>query len=688
MVAEGPKNSYPNYKENKISIVAEDPALLRLESSFLSSPLFSINDHGSSLPVLEDGGTITFLMAPNVFPSFYNIGKLLGSFDGLWFSIGVANLLIFERPGTKVNSESAISYLKKAGNLSAFEQWTVKASRISAHRAEFHASDSSPFYCNISISENLPLNLKFAVSEFILSVDRFLTASKLFTPHYFERHSKTVTQASKRLVSDLSFLYGEPSFEASASVINAFGATNSSEARSRLAEPAYKEKKEELINDRNGRIIQFNSALSYLYSQAYSGSFPLFDHNGLVRRHSLLGLGSAISALFELVCQTEEAFALLPFDDFDKKTVYSTARVGTEYYNIFSDPSKHTNQLFAEDSLSAQIRTQTARLVAGDSRNLQSDYYNRLAFFSGRLGFREYDFSATAAIQVLVEAYSLEYHVINYTHEIIHDHVRAILTKNLLTIPQSILGTDIIAWVQEALTTLLQIHRKQFAGSLTYKQFFSLALINYCINARYFGSLSKESDHEMVVSQKVSYQAPTAHQLKLLIKHIYRDLNEIFVHVIDFSYIYKRDISGYVLSIWASWSTVSSVVIDLKQYIIRTLMIIGLSQKGNSMTRFEQAKSTFLSILPELHRRNEAVIFEHIRELLEKDEGHDLAYRFSNCIIVADIVYNFFVGNIESLLENGDDRVNSEKTAGKRPRKTKTSSKCTIWSPVILPAFL
>ena len=85
-------------------------------------------------------------------------------------------------------------------------------------------------------------------------------------------------------------------------------------------------------------------------------------------------------------------------------------------------------------------------------------------------------------------------------------------------------------------------------------------------------------------------------------------------------------------------------------------MIIGLGKKGTSKERFEQAKITFLSFLPELNKRKETFIFDQIKNFLEEAENDDFFYRFSNCIIVGDIVYKFFVGNIEGLLENGDEK--------------------------------
>lgn len=657
LVAKGPKNGYPNYKDNEIKIIGEDPAISNITSTFLCSPLFSVNANGcNKIPFLSDGARITFYIVPNIFPGFSKIRKI-GTDDELWFSIGLANLVVIESdPGSK-SSKTILEVLIAESNVVAAEQWEIKGSRIHQPKLLYGENYGEVYNCKIKISDTLPLNLKFAVSEYIISVDKFLTASKKFTPQYFENHLKTIEIANSILINDLSFLNGDNSFHPSDSIINSLMAKDEKEAFSNLHNKKYWEKKEELINDRHGRLIQFNSSLSYLYSQAYSGTFPLFDHNGLVRRHSLLGIGTAISALYELVCQIEQTFSLLPFGDF-KKTPYTITSIPDNYYNIFRDPSRYTSEVFKNDELIKMIQLQTAELSKNQKRQIIPDnYYNRLAFYSGRLGFREYDFSATAAIQVLVESHSLEWHVINYTHEIIHNHVRIILMTNLIHIPWSLRGELYNNWLTNALQKIAKIHKRQFTEKLSYKDFFTAVLVNYCINAHFFGSLSRESNHELVTNRRSQYAQPTSYQLKHLIKAIYRDINEIFVHIIDFAYIYKRDNKAYLLSIWASWSTVPSVTIDLKQYIVRTLIVISLSKKGTSKERFDQAKIYFLSILPELVKRKDAFVYDLIKNHLENDPNDDLYYRFCNCIIVGDIVFNFFTGNIEALLENGDTNI-------------------------------
>lgn len=658
LVVEGLEDGYPSYEINQVSLLTEDPATHAFKNLFICSPLFSIHSDGTELlPEIFDGTKITFVMCPNVFPTFWEMLRKFSPKNEIWFSLGLANLVIFEPPAKSGKTSEILAFLKQKDTLIASESWTIEKGKIARHTTNINHNHTEVEHCELKISEKLPLSLKFSVSEYIISVDKFLTASKKFTPHYYPGHKKTIAATNKRLVNDLSFIYGDSSFEPSLSLLKSLNKRNNKEALESLDEVALKEKKEEIINDRHGRLVQFNSSLSYLYSQAYSGTFPIFDHIGIIRRHSLLGVGTAISALFEIVSQTEEALVFLPFDDLNK--LYPKNEfIKLEYLNILKDPSKYDSGIWHGDKMIEKISIATSAISKskGDLKK-PDDYFNRLAFYSGRLGFREYDFSATSAIQVLVEANSLEWNVINYTHEIIHNHVRAILNSNLINVPLSLRNSKYSDWLNNIINFVFEVHHDRIKADVPYKDFFVSVLINYCVNSKYFGSLSRESDGDLITERRADYALPTAPQLKELIKDIYRDINEIFVHIIDFTYVYKRDITAYILSIWASWSTVASVTNDIKQYIIRTLLVIGITTSGTSKNRFREAKLKFLQTIPQLVNRNNSYIFDNVRDVLSEVPDDDLLYRFYNSIIIADLVYNFFVGDIELLLENDDENV-------------------------------
>ena len=661
-IVEGEDDAYPNYHNAKVSLSLEDPALFRNDNSFICSPLFPLYEDGlNDLPDLTKGTTITFLMVPTVFPSFSSILQQTESTNQIWFSIGLANLIIIEDESSKV-SENIINLLKEDENLIAFEKWKVNDRKIikSSNRDfEILRINKSVIHLNLSISEKLPLDLKFAVSEYILSANKFLTASKKFTPYYYDNHLRTINSSSK-YINDLSFLLGDDSFKPRNSLLGNLGAESPEGARIILNQSENSQIKEELINDRHGRIIQFNSSMAYIYSQAYSGTFPLFDHIGIIRRHSLLGMGTGISALYELLIQLENALFYLPFEDL-LKSDYALIFCSNDFFEPIINPGYFDNSIWKNDSTGSKVISKEIDFRV----NVPDDFFNRLSFFSGRWGFREHDYSATAAIQVLVESHCLKWHIINYTHEIIHSHVRLILDQ-LILIPASLRDGNYNNWVEKFRKSFLSIfsshdHRIEI-NDMTYLDYFRLIIIKFVLNASFYGSLSVPYNRDKWdalmadPSKTYDFLLPPSLDIRELLTHLNKDVAEIFVHVLDFNYIYKREIQTYLRSIWSSWSTVPAVSNDLKQYIVRSLVVVGLTEEIISTKRFGRVKKQFQDSIQQLLNQNsDEMILKRIINILEDpEEEQDLKNRFYNCIIVGDLVYNFFVGKLDSHLENDD----------------------------------
>lgn len=660
LVIEGQRDGYPNYQSARVHFSEIDPCCLSLDNLFICSPLFSVLPSGYQIPPqLSDSTLITFVMAPNVFPTWDQIIKEINPSYELWFSLGLANLVIIENQDSAGITEKVLLSLRQEQNITAYETWKVVDGKISNEGERvtvIEHSDTKVEKFDLRLSEKLPLHIKFGVSEYIISINKFLTASKKFTPHYYPQHYKTI-DASKDVINDLSFLFGDDAFEPTQALINSLSAKSQDEAREFLISPHGRKRKEDLINDRNSRLIQFNSSMSYVYSQAYSGTFPIFDHIGIIRRHSLLGIGSAIGALFELVSQIEEALFYLPFEKIDYP-IYAANIPDASYFDLLEEPSQHNVDLWKNDSVRA-VLSKTLD-PAQSSSTLPVDFFNRLSFFSGRLGFREYDLSATAAIQVLTEGNSLQWHVINYTHEIIHNHVRLIL-HNLVTPPLSLRNSDDDAFISRFSQKLIVAYRKNSKETFSYFEYFILLLFNFSINSINHGSLTRESNYRGVIRKmteqdKFKYKIPVPKELRILLLAVYKDISEIFVHAIDFTYIYKRNVDIYIQSIWASWSTVTSVAFDLKQYILRTLLIISLSEDGKTSVRYELCKKKFLSLLDQIAERNDhAFLFSRIKEILNDKNEIDLQVRFNNCLVISDMVGHFFIGKLETTLD-GDDR--------------------------------
>jgi hypothetical protein len=660
LTVEGERDAYPNYKSAQVHITTEDPAMLDLENLFITSPLFSPYSKGSvGIPNIKGKVRITFVMMPTVFPTLNEILTTFKLTNEVWFTLGLANLVIIESDLQQDIATNVIKFLIDKNSITAHETWFLDDGKIRIDEPPTNVNykvSSFIYHCGLKISDKLPLYLKFAISEYIISIDKFLTASQKFTPHYFDSHKKTIL-ATNDLVSDLAFLHGDDSALASEAILLSLNAQTQEEAKKNLCEEPYKETIDELINDWHGKVIQFNSSMSYIYSQAYSGTFPIFDHLGIIRRHSLLGVGSAIGSLYELLQQLEQVFYRLPFDDLSI-TSYYQATCPEEYKQIIIDPSLFNSHLWANDNVKSKlIGTELSHV----KESYPDDFFHRLSFFSGRLGFREYELSATAAIQVLVESHKLQWHIINYTHEIIHNHVRMILNQllvDLKTYRYQQTESSIIKYMDIIENTL---DSDSSPSKITYTDFFITTLLKYIINANIFGSLNTAANALAVdecqgsLEKRLSYFMPDSLELEENMLLYYKDITEIFVHVIDYCYIYKQQFDIYLMSIWASWSTIPAVANDIKQYIMRSLIILGLTVEGTVDRRFISVIVQFKELLSRLKTKHNNFMYDRILLLLnDADQQEDLKYRFYNCMIVGDLVYNFFVGKLETLLDNRD----------------------------------
>jgi hypothetical protein len=660
LTVEGEHDAYPNYKSATVHLTTEDPAMLCLQNLFITSPIFSPYKDGTiDLPRLESNTKITFLMVPTIFPAFNEILTSFSFTNEIWFTLGLANLVIIDNSAGKVLTEKIIKHFAETNNLTASESWTLNEKQISKTVppvSKNYKTNSEVYHCKLNISETLPLHLKFAISEYIISIDKFLTASKKFTPHYFESHEKTIL-ASNDLISDLAFLHGDENVFASDAILTSLEANNQEQASEKLTSEIYKEVIDELINDWHGKIIQFNSSMSYIYSQAYSGTFPIFDHIGIIRRHSLLGVGSAIGSLYELLQQLEKVFYRLPFDDLSVSP-YKDATCPEEYKQLIIDPSLFNSHAWTSDSVKSKV---VGTELSHVSQKFPDDFFHRLSFFSGRLGFREYELSATAAIQVLVESHKLQWHIINYTHEIIHNHVRMILNQLLV---------DLKTYRYQESDSKISFYMNVIEHTLdsdsnpipiTYADFFITTLLKFIINANIYGSLNSPANAFAIdecmasLEKRLAYSLPDAPELQENMLLYYKDITEIFVHVIDYCYIYKQQTDIYLMSIWASWSTIPAVANDIKQYIMRSLIVIGLTIDGSVDKRFIAVIAQFKELLNHLKAKHRNFMYDRILSLInDTDQYDDLKLRFYNCMIVGDLVYNFFVGKLETLLDNKD----------------------------------
>src|SRR5208337_301797 len=123
---------------------------------------------------------------------------------------------------------------------------------------------------------------------------------------------------------------------------------------------------------------------------------------------------------------------------------------------------------------------------------------------------------------------------------------------------------------------------------------------------------------------EVKFYLPRAEDLWLAYEAEYRNISEIFVHVLDLHYFYCSSLSHYVPLIWRSWSTVPQVWGDIRQYILRTLLVVAAKTDGTPYERFGLARARLIELLKPLQAdhgsRGGPVIGEALRKL-ERDSA-------------------------------------------------------------------
>ncbi len=650
------KHCYPEKDSFLFRISPNDPTNSDEQRSFFSSPLFSISNDGNILPDETSKLRVSFFIIPKVYPDINQLLSEVRNSDAIWFSLGLANIIVIEKIEDSVGDQID-EFFRNKNNFIGRETWDVIDNKIASKKISFVADNSNldDAKCNLKIPANMPMYLEFCVCEYIRAADQLLQAAKVFTPSYFEKYKATIF-ASNLLVQDICFLTGNKDFQPSEQLLNALNSKDTEEAFEKLTDQNFRRQKEELLNIKHAMLVQFNSSISYLNTQAYAGVFPILEHHGLINRHSLLGVGVGVSALFELIIQLEQTLVTVPFENL-KDTDYSVHKMNfSDWLDVFPNLSSFDTTIWHGSDVYEKILNEKRTVVDNDG------FYHRLAFFSGRLGFREHEFAATAAIQVLAEAHSLKWNIINYTHEIIHNHVR-ILLNNLLLPIESITNEDYENWLTHYRGLYLSIHTNPLDELvITYKDYFTLVLINFAFHSHYYGALNRPSNQQAITELRTSPRNQTVRmlshsELKEKISHVYRDIVEIFVHLFDFIYVYKKQHKSYLLSIWISWSTIPSVTTNLHQYILRTLVVIGIDEPGDFRKRFEKAIIEFQEILKAIREKlHDKLIVENILHILaDPTKRKDLQFRFYNCIVVGDLVKSFFIGNLDKLLDNDDE---------------------------------
>ena len=526
----------------------------------------------------------------------------------LWYSLGLASVILIT-DDLSLNEE----LLQKAPHQPRDKEvWEIRDAVITKIVCEpaiavTYDLDS----LRVPPYASLPPVERSVIDEFVATIAVIVPKVATHMPNRLETFPRVVAQIS-RLISELIWINDPKGTRPD---------TLAKYTEDSLRNDAFL--RERIANQDIDRIIQVNSSLSYVCTQMLSGAVPILERRGLIRRHSLLGIATAIVALSRMSHSIEDAFS-----EFSVEHIIVDRMADAPPLPGLEGFPEYDHSEWTEYSVNHWR-----------GKEVQRPWYPKLPHFSGRLGFRETEYTISAALQSLTAGGSMEWSLLTLTHELLHGHVRNILSE--------VFRGDPNASPEERRTEFYQRFRA-FARKeeLPSNELESLrvAVLGYCCLTNYEGSLTADPNPN---SPHLDVILPVEEELWSLFEHEYRNISEILVHVLDLHYFYGSRLSAYVPLIWRSWASVPHVAGDLRQYVLRTLLAISSKVDGAPYARFLRSVRLFDELLsdhiggvldtPTLHS-----VISYLRD---RDSMESLVYPFRASLIIADIANNVFVSH-------------------------------------------
>ena len=318
------------------------------------------------------------------------------------------------------------------------------------------------------------------------------------------------------------------------------------------------------VTTTQGMLVKANAALSRFTSQTFAGTSPITETECHYWTHSLLGVGIASSALFNVrrfveavVCST-----CIP----DRIDLLKAAEpIGDDLAHCGSEhPVWRRNFLFSEESRGAS----TAVGVA--------DVLPLITFLSGRDSFRSTPVSLSAPLEVVTSCNARSWTPLTLTHEISHQVIAEILGKLLPCVQNSAELRRVVSSFQSKPTSMFhQLQKYLCTGFLSA-----------------FGKEFGASDRGDVFTLDPDL-------LCRIIVERHPSADEVMTHVFDFLHFYRRDGNRYVRSIWTSWGVIPSIHDRVGAYLLRSLCALHVNNL-NRRNGYGTSYAQLLGILEEL----------------------------------------------------------------------------------------
>jgi len=592
----------------------------RPESSYRSSPIFAVAED-PLVPNNNGDYSIHLLALANPFRA---IGRLLvrdpSYSKHVWYSLGQCSLLVVGADLPNADSQEALFGEQPL----ARELWHVRDGKLvsaQCHCPEPTVFDRGPY--SIGDYSGLPVPIRGVVDEFVTTLDTLVGLSARYLPSELAMCAHLATIA-RGFVEDFAFLRSDMLGSVPRG-LRKYEAGLRTNAVRRL----------QLENQRLDQLVQINSALSYAASQAFHASIPILAWPSLIRRYSLLGIGTAYRAILAITRSVEEAFKQYPVEEVVTRFLPKARPLPGIESEVTYDPAKW-NETTGVDTFLADLEPGTEVL-------------SKIPYFSGRSGFRESQFAVSTALQVLFAGDGKEWHLSTVTHEIMHGHVRNLLGR--------VLASDSAVSLEESFHSIYETYERDLTKDRDSDEISALdsiraIILTYCLLTDRWGSLTRIPTKENGPSTagktivrgeiKLWSEAETWRSLKREI----RNINEVFVLVLDLHYAYRGQLSLYLRAVWQTWSAVPGVLIDVRQYVLRSLLAAAsvAESQGDVFKRFEQAKKYLSESLKSLEDapHSNGLVMEALSYLQRSGLKKDLLPAFTASVMLVDLAKHVF----------------------------------------------
>lgn len=385
-------------------------------------------------------------------------------------------------------------------------------------------------------------------------------------------------------------------------------------------------------------LVELSASLSYSTTQGTSGASPLLSNRSPFPHHSLLGVAGAVRALTNFTRYLECAFQVRGAAEVITNQ-YST-KLGSIPTNIADYGSGPTYQFKLPDG-------QREEFDSGGEFTVKENI-PLLTHFSLRHGFKEAKFSVTAASESLTAESLPAWTLMTLSHEIMHSRVRDIF--------QALFG---VTWDDDNQEEQWETFYTEFhnwykspdSSSVPLTQGIRNAVLHYCL------ATERAAD---IVSQRrdKSNREITINEVRAYYRKHRRLATEIFVHFHDYYFAYACQPKLYVMSLWASWTTVAAPVARPTEYLVRTLATIACGTGLEPDNAFAAAVEIVEEGLDSLEAANiRSPLFDEIRSLLSGSKRGNIYVYFKPAYYLIDQVRKHFAS---PTISSKIDRIESD----------------------------